>query len=262
MQSRIGLLYAFAAVSIIAVVVTLVVVGLRGDDDDGFADIVVAEGRVSCEAFVRVRSYNYRTDVVLDLAARAPSMDDSDGRRPDAFLHERTIRGSFADGNYAIVIAAPPGQAASSDTVLTVFEDTAFFLVNDRWTSRPLAGLQSFPVPYLPSDTCKALAPDLFLSGLASVPETISGISAQKYHFDSLESDLPDNHPSFGAGSDAARFVNVYSGDVWVADEGGYIVKMALSGTGQYDNGRELTVEISYELSNINDSSIQIGPPI
>ncbi len=263
MQSRTGLLYAFAAVSIIAVVVALVVVGLQGDDDgDAFADIVVAEGRVSCEAFVRARSYYFHTEVTIDQADREPGMDDSDGYREAGFFITQIVDGAFEDNNYEAVISALPTSEAQGETVLAVIGDTLFILTRNGWQTRPLSELETYPVPYLPSDTCQALAPDLFLSDVASVSETVSGVSAQKYHFDSLETDVPDRHPSFGLQSDAARFVNIFSGDVWVADEGGYIVKMDLSGTGQYDNGRKLTIEISYELSSINDGSIQIEPPI
>lgn len=263
MLSRTGFLYAFTAVSVIAVVVALMAVSLQGDDDSGvtFADIVVAEGRVSCEAFLQARSYNFHTEVTIDLADREPGMDDSDGYRASGFLTTSIVDGAFEDGNYEVVISARPTSPAQGETVMVVFGDTLFFVLGGGWQSRPLNELESFPVPYLPADTCRALAPDLFLSDVASVSETVSGISAQKYHFDSLETDIPDRHPSFGPQSDAARFVNVYSGDVWVADEGGYIVKMDLSGTGQYENGRELTIEIAYDLSNINSGSIRIQPP-
>jgi hypothetical protein len=46
-----------------------------------------------------------------------------------------------------------------------------------------------------------------------------------------------------------------------VASDGGYASKVELTGSGQYPSGRTLTVEVSYELSDINDVDLTIVAP-
>jgi hypothetical protein len=264
-MSRRGLIWAAGAAgaSALALIAALVIVMIvqGSDDDDPFADIPVPEGRVSCEAFVRADSYRWAASVTFFLEERPAGMDDSDGYGAKEFSFTQNMEGSYDHGAYEVVISTPVESESEEPAHIIVVGDNYWTLLNDVWAPGRVAEAPSFPVPYLPYNTCSAIAPDIFLQGVVGVPESVSEVSAHKYHFDELPTELPDRHASFGPQSDAARLIQTFSGDIWVADEGGYIIKFDMAGVGAHANGRKFSVKLSYDLSAINDKSVSVVPP-
>ena len=217
-------------------------------------------GRVTCDPLTELKSYRYRTGVTLDLAARDPSMEPTDGYDPEAFTLDQVVEGAV-EREGKIEATARTTEPAQSETSTIVIEDRAWVSAEGiDWTFiDPTSG--AFPIPYLPVDTCNAVAPDIDVSGETGELETVGDVPSRRYSFDSLSSRLPARHPSFGAQSDAGRLVSEFRGDVWIAEKDRYITKLELEGTGSYENGRQLTMKIFYEVFNQNDGSIRIEAP-
>jgi hypothetical protein len=233
--------------------------------DDGPPDlssIRVEPGRVSCEVFSVAQGYRYTARTLLELGERPEGVPAEGGdtydRKGWQHIDEIAAEVQGSDRIRARVSQPVDGQ----DAEYVIIGETVYFAdpQSGQWTSQPLAD-SGFSVPYTPGASCSALAPDLRLSEMEGTPDTVNGIAATKYHFDSLKSDMPDRHPSFGPGSDAARYVDEFSGDVWVAQVGGYILKMDVRGTGHYETQRELHIEVAYELANVNEP-VRVSPPI
>lgn len=117
-------------------------------------------------------------------------------------------------------------------------------------------------LPFPPNETCQALVADLDLASMTGAPEKVNGISSMKYEIDALPSAALADVPSIGPGADAVTVIKEYSGMVWVASDG-YISKLDLSGTGDYEGGRRaMNVELAYEYSDINGVDIEIVAPV
>ena len=251
-----------AGIAVLGVIIVLLVAGVfGGGGGKTFGDIQVPPGGISCDAFALADSYRWNAQVVLDLKPRDPSLPNTDGYGPEGFIATQNLQGAAQAPDKLQVSATsqelnPKGSSYVKIGGTLWFEDSA-----GAWASRPVSD-SDFSIPYIPSDTCNAIEPDIRLDGLTGAPEMVGEIASRKYHFDSLKSDMPDHHPSFGPGSDPARFVNVFAGDIWVADDGGYISKMDLGGIGRYENGRELVIRVFYELLSVNDGSVDIQPPV
>lgn len=233
-----------------------------GGDGQLSFQVTVEPGRVACEPLTQLRSYRYKTEVALDLAERPPEMPPEDpDRGPAPFQFTWAIEAAVQEGDKLQATLSYPGQN-QPDLPVTVIDNQAWYLVGERWEIQSLGAGTPFPVPYLPLDTCNAIAPDIDTSQLTGEPDTVGGLPSRRYHFDSLQSELPDRHPSLGPESDAARVVNDFQGDIWIAETGSFITKLDLTGTGTYENGRQLNLEVFLELSDINDEGIKIEPPI
>lgn len=250
-----------AGIAVLGVIIVLLVAGVfGGGGGKTFGDVQVPPGGISCDAFDLADSYRWNAQVVLDLKAQDPSLPSTDGYGPEGFIATQDLQGAAQAPDKLQVTTTTHELSPEGSSYVSIGETLWFENSDGAWASRS-ASEAGFSIPYIPSDTCKAVQPDIHLDGLTGAPEMVGEIASHKYHFDSLKSDLPDRHPSFGPGSDAARIVNVFAGDIWVADDGGYISKMDLGGIGHYENGRELVIRVFYELLGVNDGSVDIQPP-
>jgi len=66
----------------------------------------------------------------------------------------------------------------------------------------------------------------------------------------------------FGPNSDMAILMQTMDAEVWLAEEGGWPVKMDLQSKGLYVDGHQLQIRIHVELSDVNDKDIKVEPPI
>lgn len=250
-----------AGIAVLGVVVALLVAGVfGGGGGKTFGDVQVPPGGISCDAFALADSYRWNAEVVLDLKPRDPSLPNTDGYGPEGFVATQDLQGAAQAPDRLQATSTSKELNPKGSSFVRIGATLWFQDSTGAWASRTVSDAD-FSIPYIPSDTCSAVQPDISLDGLTGAPEMVGAIASHRYHFDSLKSDLPDRHPSFGPGSDVARVVNVYAGDIWVADDGGYISKMDLGGIGRYENGRELVIRVFYELLGVNDGSVDIQPP-
>jgi hypothetical protein len=97
-----------------------------------------------------------------------------------------------------------------------------------------------------------ALLGDLQTDSFSALPavgqEQKNGVATTHYHADG-------SNPLFGA-----RFGPEGMTDVWIANDGGFLVSMTVSGTTDVD-GAPTQVAMSIDLSRIDDPTIDIQPP-
>jgi hypothetical protein len=256
-------LFIALPVAIVAAVALGAYLVVAGDDDKPDLSAIRTEpGRVSCEMFQVARGYRFEARVQIDLKDRPPEITPVPGEeyRDEGIIQTNELTGAVK-GVEAFYVNNLYVEEPVRQEYIVIGETFYNSTDGEPWTTKPLSE-SGITISYIPGAACNGIAPDLFLSDLQGVPEEVNGIPAVRYHFDNLETDLPDRDPSsFGPQSDVARFVNNFEGDVWVAEEGKYVIKMDLFGRGEYPNGRVLEVSWSYELSDVN-AKVEINPPI
>lgn len=152
-------------------------------------------------------------------------------------------------------------EPTESETSTIVIEDQAWVKTEGfDWVFIDLEN-SPFPIPYLPLDTCNAVSPDIDVSTKTGQLDDVGDVPSLRYSFDSLSSQLPARHPTFGPQSDAGRLISEFRGDIWIAEKDHYITRLDIEGTGNYENGRPLTLEIFLEVFDQNDNSIRIEAP-
>jgi hypothetical protein len=91
--------------------------------------------------------------------------------------------------------------------------------------------------------------PEDALSGpLVVGQEDKNGVATTHYR---LDSSVPGFADSLGSDGEA---------DIWIAVDGGYLVSMSMSGVTEVD-GEQVELVLSFDVSRINDSTIDIQPP-
>jgi hypothetical protein len=193
----------------------------------------------------------------LDLTGAAGALDSIEKYQIDMTIsglvpgvtEEITMTGIIDQPNDAYQIemtgfSAIPGAAAFS---LIVIGD-------DAWMDAGGTGYMKQPGGATAFDSVRTgFAPGALLTSIPTTgigwnkigDETKNGVGAGHYHVDA------GSVPAFAAelGSDAEM-------DVWLADEGGYLVSMTLTGT-----QAGAAVSMSMDLSRVNDASIAIEAP-
>jgi hypothetical protein len=102
----------------------------------------------------------------------------------------------------------------------------------------------------LAPQTLLGMVPSSALQGMTTVgPEEKNGVATTHYRVTGADSP----GVAEGLGADAAI-------DVWIADEGDYMVGMVMNGTMDV-SGTATPIQMSMDISRINDESIEIEAP-
>jgi len=114
------------------------------------------------------------------------------------------------------------------------------------------------PNAYPPITVCEAVLPGLDLSGLAGSQEKIDGEIVTHFRREDAQTEAVGT--LFGPESDHGRLLKTVTVDVWLAEEG-WPMRLEARAAGLYPSGREVRVEFSLELKDINADDIKIQPP-
>lgn len=128
--------------------------------------------------------------------------------------------------------------------------------LDDEWTQAQ----QAQPFPFPPVDMCNAITSGLDLTGLTPAADKIDGVKALRYEAKDVA--LNTAVMIWGAQSDPGRVVKKYTVTVWLSEEEEVLVRVESRATGTFPSGREISVELTLEVSDINASDIKIEPPI
>lgn len=215
---------------------------------------------VTCDTLTN-SAYRYTSEVAIEVKEVEGPVLASPGFDPNPF---RLVQGF--DGivqapdkvRVAISTKDPPGSAVIQ---MMVIGDKAYSNAGTGWVEGKLSSSRPFPIAHRPPTVCAAIAKDLDPTKLTGEEDAVHDIDAHRYDFNELPTTYFANDPDFGGGSDAGRLIHAVQGSAWIADEGGYVAKLVLAGTGQYTSGRKIVVQISYELSDMNPGDIDIQPP-
>jgi hypothetical protein len=110
------------------------------------------------------------------------------------------------------------------------------------------------------------------VQGLQGRRERINNIAAMRYTFDRASLEALQNLNTIFGGTAAANRSSLpqsISGDIWVAEDGNYPVKMNVKMSGLPPTGTQAAgaaagatnIELVYDLTDINSTAIRIEPP-
>ncbi|MDP2857405.1 MAG: zinc-ribbon domain-containing protein [Bacillota bacterium] len=112
-----------------------------------------------------------------------------------------------------------------------------------------------------PLDFCESAEEPLStaLSQVQGKKEPVNGIKAVHYHLDKVG--LAVLREALGGTEDLGELPEEFVMDVWLAEDGNWPVRMDLVGSDQDEQGQPLSLEMSIEFKDLNDSTITIEPP-
>lgn len=113
------------------------------------------------------------------------------------------------------------------------------------------------PYNYSPALVCHAILAGLELAGTPT-PETVNGLETSHYQFEDAR--LFTGAYLFNAESDMGRLLERYSVDVWLTEDG-WPARLESRSQGTYPSGRELSMELSLEITDVNSKDIAVEPP-
>ena len=133
------------------------------------------------------------------------------------------------------------------------FEGEQWNYIAGRWI------LADNPAPYnySPALICHSMMDGLQLTGTPT-PDTVNGVDTTHYEFEDVS--LLTGSYLFNSGSDQDRLLRVYSGDVWLTEDG-WPVRLESRSVGTYPSGRELSLEVSLDITDVNSEDVAVEPP-
>ena len=215
-------------------------------------------GPVVCDA-LEAASYTYTLDAAFDVDNPDIVPPPADVRLGPPDGHFSThVEAEVEDGDRfrATITNEDGGSSTTFDAIVTSDRVYSRF-GSGEWATLGFSEGASNPIPYQIASLCKAVASDLDLDSLTGT--TDEAIASQKFEIDSLAMDFPARIDEL-RGGDVDVLIGAYDVTVWVAQEGSYISKVDLSGTGFYEDGTSLTFRLSYEISDMGGDS-SVDPP-
>lgn len=244
----------------------VVLAALFGACGGGNSTAAAKPGPLVCDTLA-TGSYHYTEHVVLavnDLSGSPspPPVPTASGRSHSAFSLSTDGQGSVQGANIDAAIRTDTGNSIGDYEVILLADNQAFVRLSGGWQKAENTSNRPVPVPYQPDQICKALAPDVDTTKLgAGQPETVNGVSSQRFTLHASATSFFANEPDFGSQSDVGANIKTLDGTIWVADQGNFITKLDITGVGQYPNGQPISVKMTFELSDLG-ADIKIGPPL
>lgn len=239
-------------------VAALALTGLAacGGDDGG----EVTVDRLACDRLGTLDSYQYKSKARILTEAPEQGTPAPNAFAPFDLTWE--IEADVVDqgaSTHAVVTTTDAGSKLSTDVIAT---DGKVW-----WSTDPGLGYVQHAagsdtlIPYTPSDACQSLRDFVDLSLMEGSKDEVNGIRSFKYTLEGLDPQFLASHRNFGGTHDGVTLPESYDGAVWVATDGGYASRAELSATGAYPDGGTLTVELTFELSKINDVDTNVIAP-
>ncbi len=215
----------------------------------------------SCDALETLSSYRYTYFYEFDTPQRADPVDDSETGDPPfaippnagSFSLGQRFTGEFVSPDRVSIEIDMPSQP-NIDSVRMIF------IGNQQWIN--LGGMwvdgssvNAFP----PLSVCEAFLSELDLEGLSFSSDTVNG--QETHHFQIERVMIRTIGLLFGPVSDMGRLLTTPSVDVWITPDG-WPARLELTSTEEYPSGRELSMEISLEITDPNADDIEVEPPL
>lgn len=214
-----------------------------------------------CQALASLKSYRYVSNVTLESPEEIVPF--TEGQPTPVATLTRDFQGPFQfEYNIDASLVVPDRIDAMIDTGtgdssnLIFIGDKQWILQEGQWRE----GGAQYGLPYKPIDVCNALFAELSLDQAQGEKETVNDVAARHYAF-------PATPPGqavatiFGPQSDMAVLFQAMNVEVWVAEKGGWPVRMDIQGSGLYSDGRELRAHLRVELRDANNKDIKVEPP-
>lgn len=207
------------------------------------------EAPAPTDAFAELESYRYALTISLEGADLA-----DEGLGSASF----DLTGSFVapDRSQARIEGDLGGLALEEETI--TIGDRSWVRSGDVWEE----GEASF-------DTAD-LAPNAFFAGfdpeelkiITPTEETANGVDSLRYSVDEADIEQLQALANVFGGSDSLEDLpEEFSFDLWLAKDGGWPVRVVMTARGAAE-GAAVAVELSMDITDVNDPDIEIEPPI
>lgn len=218
------------------------------------------EGDVSCAPLSALPSYSYEAIGITEVReGEDPPLVINPGaqaRQPFRFVI-RVDGDVQAPDKISVVTGQGESETPPEGGRTIAIGEKEWVFLGMTWVEKERG---PYSIPYVPLDTCNAIAPDLSLSELPSTPEDVNGIASRRYQLE-VPNEFFGRHPNFQASSDTARLIETVTVDVSIAEDGNYPTRLSVKGSGEYSDGYKVLAEVGYEISDLNSPDIEIEPP-
>ena len=216
-------------------------------------------GLAACEALDGFKRYRYTFSFRLFSPKADTTLDDSKvgdpafAQPPNAptFDFRQTYEGTTVKPDRFHIVIMTEGQP---DLQSIYIGEQVWTNVGDQWVAAP--GPPAVPFP--PAQVCPAVlaAPDF--AGIVPEEQELNGITTHHYRFDRVDSDTAAG--LFSSQSDMGRLLNEYEMDIWFAEEG-WPARLEARSEATYPSGRQLSLEVTFEVRDVNAKDIEVEPP-
>jgi hypothetical protein len=169
------------------------------------------------------------------------------------FLFEYNIDASFVAPDRAELNISGVG----SPFTMIVIGDQSWIQLAGEWQQSQ----QGSTVPYRPVDICEAILADLDLSQSQPEEEEINDVKTLHYTFTQVPSEQGMGR-IFGMQSDMGILLKKLDVGLWLSEEDNSPVRIDVSSSGLYADGREMRAHILVDIRDANSTDIQVEPPM
>jgi hypothetical protein len=214
-----------------------------------------------CQALQALEAYRYTVE--LRLESPEPS-DTPDEPQPTP---TSTIVRSF-DGDFLFEYTIETSFVAPDrfDARLTTGEEEPVAVITigaEVWALAPSGWKVAdapYTIPYQPLTICEAVLADLDLSAAEPQEEKANDVDTLHYTFAEVHSEQAWAK-IYGPGSDLDILLKELDVELWLSEKDNWPVRMKLSSSGLYGDGRELLVDLLMDIRDANSADIRVEPP-
>lgn len=225
----------------------------------GIANPSVSPGGIACDALLN-ESYQYSVQLDLDVGP-VPTPPAPTGQGKSPFHFTSTVQGKVQDGARLDAVISNSDGANSANYEAIQIDNTGYldFREGMGWQASDTSTGPGIPLPYRPTGLCLTLVPDINTTTLGSAAdESVNGIDSTTYTLTDFPTEFFLNSPDFGG--DAGNLIKNVNGSISIAKKGLYTSKFDITGVGYYPSGQALTVQLTFEASDMQ-GNIRVDAP-
>jgi len=199
------------------------------------------------EAFAKLESYRMNMRLM---------MEGTTAEEPGALALD--LEGAFiAPDRSQTHVNARVGDIELEEESISVGGQT-WVKTGDNWVEgEPQLQLGDFS----PGSLLEELGPD-DLRLLKPSKETINGVDSLRYNIDQADVEtLRSLGALLGQDGSLENLPEEFNVDLWLAEDGGWPVRVTMAARGVMDSGNEMSLDFSMDVTDVNDPGIEIEPP-
>jgi hypothetical protein len=214
-----------------------------------------------CRALQSLQSYHY--SVSIELTSPEPEESPAEAQPTPTstltreftgpWLFEYNIEASFVAPDRVEVFISGTGAPFS----MIYIGDQSWVELAGQWRQSE----QPSNVSYTPPDICEAILADLDLSQGQPEEEKLNDVKTLHYTFTQVSSEEAMGK-LFGIQSDMGILLKELDVDLWLAEEDNSPIRIDVSSSGLYADGREMRAHILVDIRDVNSSDIRVEPPL
>lgn len=253
---------AGAVLAVLGLVASLLAACGGGEEEPASPPGGEDEAIASCRALEALEKYRY----IVNWSLESPELTESPTAgqpTPTSDLTRDYIGHFFFEHNIEASFVAPDridaiiSSAGGVPFRMITIGNQNWALFADHWRE----ALAEQRIGYRPLDICNAILVDLTLSQAERQEEKVNDIESIHYSF----SQVPSQQAMamiFGPDSDTVSLITAADVELWMAEKDNWPVRIEVSGSGLYADGRELRMHILVEIRDANSDDIQVEPPL